>query len=91
MNAMKGAKKKCGAGVSDRGPDTYKQRLMIERATELRAKSWNLSDWAEAEVVKRGDKHGLDKGQFRDRTWGGSSCCLGKQEKHPNAPVVKYL
>lgn len=75
-------------GVSDRGPDTCKQRLMIEKEAGLRAESRNLSDWADVEVVKEGDKHGLDKSQFRDRTWGGSSHCLGKQEKRPNAPVI---
>lgn len=75
-------------GVSDRGPDTHKQRLMIGRAAGLRAESWNLSDWAEVEVVKGREKHGLDKSQFRNRTQGGSSHCLGRQEKRPNAPII---
>lgn len=75
-------------GASDRGPDACKQRLMIEKEAGLRAESWNLSDWADVEAVKGGDKHGLDKSQFRDRTRGGSSHCLGKQEKRPNAPVI---
>lgn len=40
-------------GVSDRGPDTCKQRLMIEKEAGLRAESRNLSDWADVEVDKK--------------------------------------
>lgn len=61
---------------------------MIGRAAGLRAESWNLSDLAEVEVVKGKEKRGLHKSQFRDRTQGGSSQCLGRQEKRPNAPII---